>query len=380
MSVHAALTLRSNWVDSLPPSRPLSVLVVDDSAPDCHLLGAWLETSDADWQAAHDVSSALHALATCHFDVVVLDVDLGEGPSGLELLARLEGPLSRRELEVVLVSTLGRAPELIARAFTLGADRCLAKPIERGRFLDAMTDLARRRSGTPSTAPGPEDDPPSLPRAKTSSRPTRPNFPVVSGELAITGDVVPPAARDGAALPHSVGFDLVTGEDDAFHLVVLDVGEEPDVLDYARQTAREALGSGTRPCDVPAVLDRRLGSKVGFAVVSHEGEAGALTLVTRGMPPFVVVPPGQSPLVVAPSGAEPTKRVVLPHGGVLVGFTAGMIGTAVDIVTLVERLGATRFGGNLARATRAQLGAILAEARPALAHRDAAVVVVGRST
>lgn len=366
----------ATFLQTMPTSTPLDVLVVDDARPDCLLLGAWLDAAGARWEAVHDVRDALGALARRTFDVVVLDVDLGEGPSGFDLLERLSDRVEKRELDVVLVSTLGRAPDTLVRGFSLGVEQCLEKPVERVRFLAAMGELrGRAEQRNAHRRPSPR---------RRSETLTQPNIPKAFGELAITGAVTsrdtPSTGERHAGEPLEVAFDVLTGpkESEALHVVLIDVGADVARLEPAREAIRKALRADLAEADVPAAVDRAVGGEVAMAIVRQGRPSGALSIVTRGLPPFLVVTPGRAPLVVPPSGRDARRDLVLAPGSVLVGFTSGMIGSAVDMVTLMDRVGVSRFGASLALATRAQLTAVLEQARPEFGRRDAGLVLVGR--
>jgi CheY-like chemotaxis protein len=68
--------------------------------------------------------------------VVFLDLKLPK-VSGLEVLARLKGDPRTQDVPVVVLTSSAEAPD-IARAYALGANSYLVKPVASERFMDAV--------------------------------------------------------------------------------------------------------------------------------------------------------------------------------------------------------------------------------------------------
>jgi two-component system, LuxR family, response regulator FixJ len=100
------------------------VLVVDDDLA-CRVLAALLlESAGHIPTAVGSVDRALDRLSGDRPDVVVTDLMM-PGQSGLDLMLRLR---ERGDAVPVVVVTGSQDPELVARAFELGAVSVLAKP------------------------------------------------------------------------------------------------------------------------------------------------------------------------------------------------------------------------------------------------------------
>lgn len=111
----------------LPEQEPRRVLLVEDEAMARTLLTGFLDASGFDVLACSTAAEASKAFAAFDPDALVCDIDLGEGPSGLDLVVSL----ARRApwLAVVVVSNyvitpdyrhggLGRAAYVSKRDFT----------------------------------------------------------------------------------------------------------------------------------------------------------------------------------------------------------------------------------------------------------------------
>ncbi|MCI0340698.1 MAG: response regulator [Planctomycetales bacterium] len=93
--------------------------------------------------------------------VVVLDLRLPK-LDGFEVLRRLRGEPSSRLLPVVVL-TSSRDEGDIARAYALGANSYVRKPVEAERFREAMTLIARYWGSQNETPPPPGER--AVPRA-----------------------------------------------------------------------------------------------------------------------------------------------------------------------------------------------------------------------
>jgi PAS domain S-box-containing protein len=125
-----------------PASRPLRVLVVDDSEDTTELLGALLEMAGHSIQLAHSGPAALEAAAVFRPDAVILDIGL-PGLDGYQVAGRLrEGPLGK---DVVLIAATGYGQEDdLRRSREAGFDRHLVKPIDPADLQRLLAELANR--------------------------------------------------------------------------------------------------------------------------------------------------------------------------------------------------------------------------------------------
>ncbi|NJN64286.1 MAG: response regulator [Acidobacteria bacterium] len=124
-------------------SKP-RILLVDD---DHEFLRRFLLLGEEhfDLKTATDGSSALRAVAEDPFDAVLLDVDLGKGLSGIDVLTRLRQ--EARDVPVIMVSG-DETPSTIVAAIRAGASDYISKrpnlELLRVKIEAALRDVAWR--------------------------------------------------------------------------------------------------------------------------------------------------------------------------------------------------------------------------------------------
>ncbi len=112
------------------------VLVVEDDASTCLLVGKFLESAGITAVCASDGTKALERMSRENFDLVLLDLGL-PGVHGLEILKRLQEEGSRLK---VIVMTGDDAPETILQAVRRRACRYLLKPLDMKSLIDVIQD------------------------------------------------------------------------------------------------------------------------------------------------------------------------------------------------------------------------------------------------
>jgi DNA-binding response OmpR family regulator len=136
-------------------TRP-TILLAEDDPTTRRFLGDQLMADDCDVLVADDARGALRALETKFPDLVVLDVGLSEGSSGLDVLRAVRAAdreTSRIDphVPVLVLSGRCRANDRI-RALALGADAFLAKPYIYAEAHGLIRALLRRAAGRDRTA------------------------------------------------------------------------------------------------------------------------------------------------------------------------------------------------------------------------------------
>jgi signal transduction histidine kinase len=133
-------------------ARSASVLVVEDSATQAAALVALLEAAGHTVRAARSAEAALALLAdrALVVDLVLSDV-LMPGMSGYDFCRALKGDAARRELPVVLLTSLGD-PLDIVRGLECGADHYVTKPFGAADLL-ARLDRVLETHALRRTAP-----------------------------------------------------------------------------------------------------------------------------------------------------------------------------------------------------------------------------------
>jgi CheY-like chemotaxis protein len=152
-------TLPAPAQDSEAPRRPSrrssqpSVLVVEDNEATRHFIQQVLEESHES-QFATTASEALALARQATFDVVLLDINLGSGQSGEDVLRELRRMDAYRETPVVAV-TAHALPDDEERFLTSGFDGYLSKPFSARHLkdvLETVEPVGSRRSGSEGRA------------------------------------------------------------------------------------------------------------------------------------------------------------------------------------------------------------------------------------
>ena len=117
------------------------VLIVDDDPAICKLLEKVMRSNDMDSQAVGSGEQALQALETRTFDIILLDVNLGD-MEGFEVLRRL-----RRESQVPVIMLTAKGEEIDRiLGLELGADDYIVKPFSPREVVARIKAVLRRTS------------------------------------------------------------------------------------------------------------------------------------------------------------------------------------------------------------------------------------------
>jgi two-component system response regulator VicR len=121
----------------------MQILLVDDDRELIDLLAFALKRAGLDPLAAHDAQTAVRVFDDKHPDLAILDINLGGGSSGLEVLRALRRRSS--QVPVIMLTALDSEEDKV-RGLELGADDYLTKPFSH-RELIARIRAQHRRSG-----------------------------------------------------------------------------------------------------------------------------------------------------------------------------------------------------------------------------------------
>ncbi len=125
------------------------VLIVDDDAELCELVGEYLTPEGYQMEAVHDGTRGLERALSGEHAIVVLDIML-PGMSGLEVLRRLR---ERSRMPVIILTARGDDVDRIV-GLEIGADDYLAKPFNPRELLARIRAILRRAHGAaPSGGP-----------------------------------------------------------------------------------------------------------------------------------------------------------------------------------------------------------------------------------
>ena len=115
------------------------ILVVDDQ-PDLRLLIRLSLRSLGEVAQASSAEATLAQLAQSVPDLLILDVWLGEGISGLELCRKLKDLPATAGMKIMLLSACGQQSD-VAAGLAAGADHYMVKPFSPEALVEAATGL-----------------------------------------------------------------------------------------------------------------------------------------------------------------------------------------------------------------------------------------------
>lgn len=121
---------------------PARLLLIDDDARLTAMLGDYLGAAGFEVAVAGSLAEARSQLASGAFDLLVLDLMLGDG-DGLDFCRELRGDAHTRRLPVLMLSARGEPMDRIL-GLELGADDYLAKPFEPRELQARIKALLRR--------------------------------------------------------------------------------------------------------------------------------------------------------------------------------------------------------------------------------------------
>jgi len=120
-----------------------SILVVDDNGINRDLLSRYLERQGYTVQVAHNGRKALDMIATCAFDLVLLDVTM-PGLNGYQVLQHLKYSETLRDIAVIMISGLHEMDSVI-RCIELGAEDYLPKPFNPVLLRNRVGDFLEKK-------------------------------------------------------------------------------------------------------------------------------------------------------------------------------------------------------------------------------------------
>lgn len=115
------------------------ILVVDDQ-PDLRLLIRLTLRALGEIRQAASAAEAQAALAADVPDLLILDVWLGEGISGLQLCRQLKDAPATAGMKIMLLSACGQQSD-VAAGMAAGADHYMVKPFSPEALMEAVVGL-----------------------------------------------------------------------------------------------------------------------------------------------------------------------------------------------------------------------------------------------
>lgn len=131
----AASSATRNLVREPDADRPY-VLVVEDNADTRTLVNHLLRKSYR-VHCVDDADQALRHIARSHFDAILVDINLGKGKSGEDVLHAIKSTPGHQQTPVVAVTAYAM-PGDRERFFAEGFDEYVSKPFSKQRLLEAI--------------------------------------------------------------------------------------------------------------------------------------------------------------------------------------------------------------------------------------------------
>jgi CheY-like chemotaxis protein len=131
--------------------KSLTIVIVDDDPGHCELVMRNLRRTGVanEFVIIHRGEEALdfvhrrgtHAERPANGDILLLlDINMPGGLSGLDVLREIKGEDSTRQIPVIMLTTTDD-PREINRCYDLGCSVYITKPIDPGKFMEAVTRL-----------------------------------------------------------------------------------------------------------------------------------------------------------------------------------------------------------------------------------------------
>lgn len=299
-----------NTSASAPPTRRERVLIVDDLSVNRATLRAMLlrESSLIEIEAADDASSAIRALAKSDYDLVLLDVNLGEHGNGLQVLRVIRSEPRFAHTPVLMVTAREPDDDFIAQSLREGADDYVSRPVDprvlaarvanarriRDRFVSLTSDVVAAHA----TAAESRDE---LRSAAQLQRAALPQVPVRSLNVVASAAVLAVSEVSGDA------FDVIQSPSGCTSMVVIDVtghGNAAGIVASAVGAAiRQGLMFDLPLADVLASVESQIlvsrhdgGLPVAASIVRLNPTSNKLEIANAGMPHILLGFEGVDPL------------------------------------------------------------------------------------
>ena len=128
----------------MEPASALDILLVDDDGPLRDMLTRSFEREGHQVTAVPDGHAALRAAADRSYDVVLLDVALGEGPTGHDVARLLR---ARRDVVPIIMLTALDSEADAVQGLEAGADDYVTKPFGLAELRSRIRAVLRRAHG-----------------------------------------------------------------------------------------------------------------------------------------------------------------------------------------------------------------------------------------
>ena len=312
-------------------------LVVDDVSFNRRLMSTALLCDGIIADEASDASQAIAALENGAYEVVLLDLALGDGGSGYDVLRAIRNRPDLDDLPVVLVSGASNDPASIAEGLLAGANDFVTKPFDpmvlrarvaaARRSRKALLEVRARAEHLDTEAARARDE---LTHARLVQQASLPRVPVRISNFRVTGEVVPSGHVSGDL------FDLVADEAGRVAVFLLDVAGHGApaaiVASAARASLRNTLRAGEPLENVMASLvtclrahGDVLEATAAVAIVRFDEEGNQVEVVNAGLPPLLCIGPNGDVKTFASTSAPAGLFETTRHNAVVVSIDVGSL-------------------------------------------------------
>src|SRR3954468_182684 len=133
----------------MSPGTALDILVVDDDAPLRDMLTRSFEREGHRITAVADGHAALDEVGRAQFDVILLDVALGPGPTGYDVARALR---ARRNVTPGIMLTALDSEADAVQGLEAGGDDYVTKPFGLAELRSRIREVQRRARGSRQTS------------------------------------------------------------------------------------------------------------------------------------------------------------------------------------------------------------------------------------
>lgn len=124
------------------------ILVVDDERDICEIVQFNINKEGHACDVAYSAEEALAKLQSCTYDLLLLDVMMGQ-MSGFELATELRAAPRTASVPIIFMTALGSEDDIV-RGLELGADDYMCKPISMREMTARVQAVLRRSAATPT--------------------------------------------------------------------------------------------------------------------------------------------------------------------------------------------------------------------------------------
>ena len=138
---------------AIEQSRPLRILLADDSGDNRALIAAFLKDSPHTVEGVENGARAVESFKNANYDLVLMDLQMPvmDGDEATREIRRYERENQRERTPIVALSAAVFS-ESVAQSLAAGCDEHIGKPIKRAMLLDVIQRLAAQSSPPPASA------------------------------------------------------------------------------------------------------------------------------------------------------------------------------------------------------------------------------------